>query len=211
MEMLRTAWRESPWSRVSFGTEWVYDPAGDVLLATGFHKHDPDEEITAMFREMLESALKRWQRIRSHERGSTAEEAEWAAVAREIEADKKRLRACWLDLDLLTRETVKAFGANTELFNRRLTGPFQYPDPDVRRRGAVLMGRWAAGLSEEDRVSQKTTQIGKAVAGLLDDEAQVVRQAAAVAVHQFQGRAISDADDPELVAAARTLWDERAN
>ncbi len=106
MRIVKYAWENSPWTRVSFGTEWVLDPTGEHILSVGFHKHGNLPMVETLEKEW-EKALTRFARIRSHERGSQAEAEELAKVEAEIEADMPINRPCWTDLNVGTIETLR--------------------------------------------------------------------------------------------------------
>jgi len=209
MSYLKRAWEGSPWTRVSFGSEWVLEPGGQFLLSTGFHKHT-DLPVAKTFQDSLETALKRFARLRAHPRGSPEERAEVAQIESEIQRDMKELRPCWLDFRIGTQETLAALGhGEPRLFEQKLSGVFTYPDPKVRRQVAEALGAFIASEFADTLTEDQAFFLEQRVAQLLTDEDADVRQAAALAMYQFEGRPAPEEQGDPLVEAALGLWAQR--
>lgn len=211
---LRRSWSSIPWTRVSFGSEYILDPEGNYVLSSGFSKHGhamtKRRQFAPLFQKSLEESLDRFARIRAHQRGSAEEQQEIRRLSRQIVMDLHVRRPCFWDTDLFTDCTLKAlWGGNAESFEKRLSGVFRYPDPVVRRQLAVTLGRYAERSGIEFRSSDNGFFLGERVAGLLADSDASVRHAAAVALYQFESQSLP-AEGSSLVASARKLWNQRA-
>jgi hypothetical protein len=213
LDILQRGWDTSPWSRVSFGSEWVMDPSGEFMLTAAPHKHGTTEigDIAKLFEQRLEDGMERFERIRRHPAGSAEREAEEARVRAELDAFLED--QCWLDADDHTSCTLKVFlkgDVHAGNFEKKLSGMFVYPDPEIRRKVSWVLGRYAEREGDgEFQSSGKADLVGDKVAGLLEDERAEVRQAAAVALYQFDLKAVPELEGDELVASARRLWEER--
>lgn len=206
MRYVLEAWNTSPWTRVSFGTEWVLDPTGEHILSTGFHKH-ANLPMVATLEKEWEKALTRFARIRSHERGSKAEAQELAKVEAEIEADMPINRPCWTDLNVGTIETLRVVATDEPSnFKSRLSGVFTYPDPHVRKMAAEHLGVFMARGGQAEFSPDHILYLQSTVVGLLSDEDEGVRNAAALAMYEFEDLPVPELQGEELVAAAATLW-----
>ena len=214
LALLRKSWNEIPWTRVSFGSEYVLDPEGNYVLSSGFSKHHhairKGREFAPLFQRALEESLERFARIRAHERGSAAEQQELRGLSQQIRRDVQARRPCSRDVDLFTDCTLRAlWGGDAERFEKRLSGVFRYPDPAVRSQLAATLGRYADRSGIEFRSSEDGLFIGERVARLLADSDVSVRHAAAVAIYQFVGHSVPAAEDSNFVADARNLWSQR--
>ena len=208
MRIVKYAWENSPWTRVSFGTEWVLDPTGTHILSTGFHKH-ADLPMVQTLETEFEKALTRFARIRSHERGSAAEAAELAAVEAEIEADLPINRPCWVDLNVGTIETLRVVATDDpSTFKSRLSGTFTYPDPVVRRQAAEALGIFMEKGGRSEFSADHILYLQRTIVDLLKDEDPEVRRAAAIAMYEFEELPVPDLQDDELVAKAASMWTE---
>lgn len=206
MRFVRKAWDTSPWTRVSFGTEWVLDPTGEHILSTGFHKHGNLPMIGTLEKE-FEKALARYARIRSHERGSKAETEELAKVRVEIEADMPINRPCWTDLNVGTIETLRVVATDEPSnFKSRLSGVFTYPDPHVRQMAAEHLGVFMDKGGRAEFSPDHILYLQSTIVGLLSDEVPEVRHAAALAMYEFEDLPVPSLQGEELVAAAATMW-----
>ena len=209
MWALKRAWEGSPWTRVSFGSEWVMEPGGEFLLSTGFHKHT-DLPVAKTFQESLETALERFARLRVHERGSAEERAEIEKIKAEIRRDMKEFRPCWEDFRIGTQETLAVLGrGDPAMFERKLSGVFTYPDASVRRMVSEALAAYVTSPHADDLSEEQSLFLEERVAGLLDDEVPEVREAAAAALFQFEGREVPEQRGEPLVTAARELWSDR--
>ena len=209
MSHLKGAWENSPWTRVSFGSEWVLEPGGEFLLSTGFHKHT-NLPVAKTFQDSLETALKRFARLRAHERGSAEEQEEIAKIQGEIDRDMKEFRPCWLDYRIGTQETLSALGrGEPRMFEKKLSGVFTYPDPKVRTQVAEALGAFIVSEHSSELTDEQVLFLEEQVSNLLDDESDVVRKAAALALHQFEGQEAPAAEGEDLVQAARALWADK--
>ncbi len=211
---LRKSYGQIPWTRVSFGSEFVIDPEGEYILSLGFSKHRHAVQrrggFAALFQQALEESLERLARIRAHERGSPGEREELLRLSRVLDHDLKERRPCALDVDLFTECTLKVlWGGDSELFERKLSGVFRYPDPVVRRQLAGTLGRYADHRGNEFQSSEDGFFLAERVARLLTDPDASVRLAAAVASYQFAGHPAPAAMGEDLVSSARDLWDRR--
>lgn len=208
MWMIRKAWQSSPWTRVSFGTEWVLDPTGQHILSTGFHKHANLPMVETLETE-FEKALTRFARIRSHERGSVAEKAELAKVDEEILADLPINRPCWMDLNVGTIETLRVVATDDpSTFRSRLSGVFTFPDPTVRRQAAEHLGTFMDKGGRSEFSPDHILFLQRQIVGLMSDEEPEVRHAAAIAMYEFEDLEAPDLQGDELVANAASLWTE---
>jgi hypothetical protein len=208
MWVIKRAWDNSPWTRVSFGSEWVLYPTGESILSTGFHKHT-DLPMVQTLEDELEKALTRFARIRSHERGSSEEAAELAAVEAEIDSDLKLMRPCWVDFNLGTLETLRVVATeDPSTFGSRLAGVFTFPEPIVRRQAAEALGLCMATGGRTEFSAEHVLFMQRQMVALLDDPEPDVREAAARAMFQFEGLAVPDQQGDELVASAAALWTE---
>lgn len=206
MRIVKYAWENSPWTRVSFGTEWVLDPTGEHILSVGFHKHGNLPMVETLEKEW-EKALTRFARIRSHERGSQAEAEELAKVEAEIEADMPINRPCWTDLNVGTIETLRVVATDDpSTFRSRLSGVFTYPDPVVRRQAAEHLGVFMDKGGREEFSADHILYLQRTIVGLLSDKEPEVRHAAAMAMYEFEDLPAPDLQGDELVAAAAALW-----
>jgi hypothetical protein len=206
MRFVRQAWESSPWTRVSFGTEWVLDPTGEHILSTGFHKH-ANLPMVATLEKEWEKALTRFARIRSHPRGSKGEAEELAKVEAEIEADMPINRPCWTDLNFGTIETLRVVATDEPSnFKSRLSGVFTYPDPHVRKMAAEHLGVFMAKGGREEFSPDHILYLQSTVVGLLSDEDAGVRLAAALAMYEFEDLPVPALQGEELVASASALW-----
>lgn len=209
MWALKRAWEGSPWTRVSFGSEWVLEPGGEFLLSTGFHKHT-DLPMAKTFQDSLETALKRFARLRVHERGSAEEQAEVEKIKAEIRRDMKEFRPCWEDFRVGTQETLAVLGRDDPaMFERKLSGVFTYPETRVRRMVSEALGAYVTSPHADQLTDEQSLFLEERVAALLDDEELEVREAAAAALFQFRGREVPDERGEPLVTAARALWSDR--
>jgi hypothetical protein len=214
MWAIRRAWETSPWTRVSFGSEWVLDPTGQYVLSTGFHKH-ADLPMVATLERELQKSLQRFARIRSHPRGSDAEQVELERVVAEIDSDMALLRPCWVDSSFGTLETLRVVATeDPATFESRLAGVFTYPDPVVRRQAAEALETFMRSGRDAEFSPDHLLFLERRMVALLDDEDTAVRLAAARAVFAFERLSTpASADDDELVAGAARLWtpeDEQA-
>jgi len=206
MRFVRKAWEESPWTRVSFGTEWVLDPTGEHILSTGFHKHVNLPMVQTLETE-FEKALTRFARIRSHKRGSKAEAEELAKVRAEIEADMPINRPCWVDLNVGTIETLRVVATDEPSnFKSRLSGVFTFPDPVVRRQAAEHLGTFMDKGGRSEFSPDHILYLQSTIVGLLSDKEPDVRHAAALAMYEFEDQPVPDLQGEDLVAAAAALW-----
>jgi hypothetical protein len=206
MRFVRSAWENSPWTRVSFGSEWVLDPTGEHVLSTGFHKH-ANLPMVATLEKEWEKALTRFARIRSHARGSQGEAQELAKVAAEIDADLPINRPCWTDLNFGTLETLRVVATDDpSTFRSRLSGVFTYPDPEVRRQAAEQLGVFMDQGGRTEFSPDHILYLQGTIVGLLGDEDSEVRHAAALAMYEFEDLPLPDLHGEELVAAAAALW-----
>jgi hypothetical protein len=206
MRIVKYAWENSPWTRVSFGTEWVLDPTGEHILSTGFHKH-ANLPMVQTLEDEWEKALTRFARIRSHKRGSQAEAEELAKVRAEIEADLPINRPCWTNLNIGTIETLRVVATDEPSnFKSRLSGVFTYPDPHVRKMAAEHLGVFMDKGGRAEFSPDHILYLQSTVVGLLSDEDADVRHAAALAMYEFEDLTAPDLQGEELVAAAAALW-----
>jgi len=214
MSVLKKSYDLVCWTRVSFGAEWIMDPAGEFLLNTSPHFHETggSNDLVPKFQESIESGLKRWHRIRSHERGSAAEAAEIRRVQEEVAEELRVKRPCIFDNDLSTEHTLNTlFAGKPERFLKKMAVVYDYPSAKVRIQGVSGVGNYAAKHGHEDFLpGGKAFVLAERIAGLLADPDEEVRRAAAVAVHQFQGRPAPAGDTGALVAAAEELWESTA-
>jgi hypothetical protein len=206
MRFVRRAWENSPWTRVSFGSEWVLDPSGEHVLSTGFHKHANLPMVQTLETE-FEKALTRFARIRSHARGSKGEAEELAKVRAEIEADMLVNRPCWSDLNVGTIETLRVVATDDpSTFRSRLSGVFTFPDPVVRRQAAEQLGVFMDKGGRSEFSSDHILFLQRQIVSMLSDESPEVRHAAAVAMYEFEDLPVPDLEREELVAQAASLW-----
>jgi hypothetical protein len=186
------------------------DPDGQFLLNTSPHFHETggSKDVVPLFQESIESGLKRWHRIRSHERGSEAEAAEIAKVQDEVAEELRVKRPCIFDNDLSTTHTLNTlFAGKAKRFLKKMAGIYSYPDPKVRIQGVSGVGNYAAKHgSEEFQPGGKAFVLAATIAGLLDDPDPDVQRAAAIAVHQLEGREPGDGSTETLLASAREIW-----
>ena len=207
MWAIKRAWDNSPWTRVSFGSEWVIDPTGEFVLSTGFHKH-ANLPMVETLESCWETALTRFARVRSHARGSAGEAAEIEKVKAEIVAELDLLRPCWVDFDVGTRETLKVVATeDPTTFHSRLAGVFTFPDPVVRRQSAEALGRWVTSY-RTDFSEEHVLFLQRQMFNMLTDEDAEVRHAAAVAMYRFEDLEPPGLQGDELVAGATGLWTE---
>lgn len=201
---IRDFWDRCPWTRVSFGAQWVIEPEGQYMLTTGAPRHFRKGEAK-VFQMALEEALKRFIRIRSAERGSEEEARIVAQVEERIDQEWKTRHPYFVDPDLFTKEI---FDADVRV-ESRFPGVLKIDEPSVRRQAAEMLGRYAAKYSPEFRPGGKYFFFGDGVAKLLDDPDASVRRAAAGALYQFEGKPVPPIDDlDELVSGARKMWQQ---
>ena len=206
MWVIRRAWEHSPWTRVSFGSEWVLDPTGQYILSTGFHKH-ADLPMVETLETELEKSLERFARIRSHARGSAAEQAELTRVEAEVADDLKLFRPCWVDLNVGTLETLRVVATeNPATFGSRLAGVFTFPDPVVRRQAAEALDVFMCSGKHAEFSEDHILFLERQMFQLLGDEDPAVRSAAARAMFAFEHLAVPELTDSDLVARAAELW-----
>lgn len=210
MAVLKKSYDLVCWTRVSFGAEWIMDAEGKFLLNTSphFHETQGSTDLVPKFQRSIESGLKRWHRIRSHERGSDAEAEEVRLVQEEVAEELRTQRPCIYDNDLATEHTLNTlFSGKPGRFLKKMAGVYAYPDPKVRLQGVSGVGNYAAKHDSEDfRAGGKAFVLARKIAGLLDDPDEDVRRAAAVAVHQFEGREPTASSTAALIEGARELW-----
>jgi hypothetical protein len=156
------------------------------------------------------AVLKRFARLRAHERGSAEERAEIEKVKAEIRRDMKEYRPCWEDFRIGTQETLAVLGrGDPGLFERKLSGVFTYPEASVRRMVSEALAAYVTSPHADDLSEEQSLFLEERVAGLLDDEVLEVREAAAAALFQFEGREVPEQRGEPLVTAARELWSDR--
>jgi len=190
------AWDTSPWTRVSFGLQWVVEPEGQYPLTIAI------KNPAKFFGASLEKALEDFIEIRTHERGSPGE----AAAIRRVQAELDQLADARMGNDPVerTREILNAAKGN---LRERFPGVLEFPDPVVRRRAAELLGEYAE--QERDpgfRPGGEWDFFGDAVARRLDDEDPEVRAAAAAAVFRFFGQAVPGQAPEQLIETARGMY-----
>ena len=155
MSVHYNAWNTIPYTRVAFSGEWVLSPDGQYLIANASCKHQAVRSADAMFSKsfgrMIEVALKRHARIRSHEPGSPEQLAEIERVKAEVDADLREIRPCWLGSDAMGEHLMKTLanqGDDSEGFEKKYAIVLAWPDPVVRRRGAEMIGAYAQRSGE---------------------------------------------------------------
>lgn len=199
LRYMAEGWDSSPWTRVSFGLQWVVEPGGRYPLTISI-KHPKK-----YFGSSLEQALRRFIRIRGHERGSSAEGEAIAAVQADLRAEHEARRGN----DPVERTAEILNDAKGDL-SQRFPGVFDFPDPQVRRRAAELLGEYAQREGGEGFLpGRRWSFFGEALARRLEDESPEVRRAAASALHRIGGLEPVGSDD-ELVTRAGRLWAEAA-
>ena len=206
LDHIRDFWDICPWTRVSFGAQWVIEPQGQYMLSTGAKRHFRQGEAE-VFEAALEEALKRFVAVRKQERGSPQEAKVVDKLKKQVAWEWENKHPYFVDPYYFTKEIFLAkVGLDT-----RFPGILKYPDPVVRRQVADLLGEYA--LEEEDPGfapgGDYFSFFGTGVAAYLDDESAEVRRAAAVALYRFRGEEAPEIeDDAELIAASRTAWNE---
>ena len=208
MAHLVRSWDENPWTRVSFGTEFVLDPTGEILLTAGPHKHVATKKkiLSGLFEKCLEDSLDRFARIRKHERGSDAEQAEIDLVKAEVQQELVDTRPCLWDPDASTDCTFKMlWQGEVARFEKKLSGIFAYPDPAIRREIAGAIGRYAERHRDEFDDSKREYLAGK-LTSLLKDENKEVRSSAALALFRFADKPVPEGDEDQVIEAAGALF-----
>ena len=191
LRMIQEGWDTNPWTRVSFGQQWVLDPEGRYPLSFFYWGLD----------KIVEVALQRMIKIRSHPRGSAAEAEAIREVVAEIEEERKVMG------NSPAQRTRSIFTIADGNLPERFPGVFEFEEVWVRRRAAELLGEYAAEADDEGfRPGGQWDFFGRAVYERLDDEEPEVRVAAAVAMHRFFGQEPDTLEEQALVDAAGALW-----
>lgn len=214
---LRETWAEFPYARVSFSGEWVLGSDGELLLGVSICRHGPARaklpgpasrmDLAEAFHDMLSSALER------HARLQTPGEAAREQVRAEVLADMRAIKPCWLDVDVMTEHVLEVLWALKDReagrgFQAKYAVVLNWPEPMVRSKAIQLFGRFAERTgSVEFRAGGRAALLRAEVEKLLSDEDPQVRRAAAVALHQFEGRPVVAAHDEALVESALALLD----
>lgn len=196
LKYIAGAWNGSPWTRVSFGLQWVVEPEGRYPLSIA------TQVIDTPFSKTLEIALQRMIEIRKHPRGSAGEKAAIQRVQDELEEQA----AGRTNNDPYLR-TKAIFATAVGDLKKRFPGVLAYPDPKIRARAAELVGMYAERENESCfRPGGRLDFFGEAVARCLDDEAPEVRSQAARSMHQIFARPAPEGGTDVLLASAKELW-----
>ena len=218
------SWWEQPWSRVSFGSESIVDPTGQILLDAPPHKHEAanivgengdtfelqTRHVAKLMEDGFKDAIKRYARIRQHEEGSAERQAEIDKVIAEVREDCELNRPCMLDPDAGVDCTLSTlYRGNPLRFEHKVSGALTYHDPVIRERAATALGRYAQRNGEEFYGSKDAVFLGAKVAEMMDDAEESVRRAAAIAVFKFKGQPVPE-EGEDVVALAKALIKETA-
>jgi hypothetical protein len=199
---IRRLWDIDPWTRQGFGGQWVIDPEGRYMLATGPSRPYKMGNQGALFQQSVELALARFARIRSCARDSAEESEEIRKLQGEIDREVREKHRGF-DPMLRTRGMLDRKNPS----GRRFDGVLKSPDPVVRRQIADLLGRFAEAEGREPFLpGGKWEFFSRSIAGYLDDEIPEVRAAAAGALLRFVGDEIPTLEGDELVSTARQRW-----
>lgn len=201
---IREFWDVNPWTRVTFGCQFMISSDGQYMLSAGPQRHFRQGEAK-VFQGSLEEALARHRRVNQFEPGTPERAAEIAKVKQEVDADWNERHWYFTNPDRWTNDIFTSKARIEERFPKVL----EQPEKFVRRRVCELLGRYAERTKTDGFLPDGEWHFfGDAVAARLDDPEPEVRHAAAVTLHQFvyKKAPLIESDD-ELVAAARELWD----
>lgn len=202
LQRVRTFWDNTPWSRVTFGLQFIISPDGQYMLSTGPQRHFRVGE-SEVFRGALEESLKRLVKIRKTDRGSAEESEAIRLVEAQNDQDWKSRHPYYASADQWTADIFKA-AHNIEY---RFSNVTKQPEPIVRRQVCELLGRYAhKTASTRFSPGGDVDFFGAAVFRLLDDPVEDVRHAAAVAIFRFMSEPVPEVEGAALIDAARTRW-----